>query len=238
MINTVRSFPNAFILALYCVFGFFSCKDTPKQNPETTPLVKEQVQVPVVIEPIQPDYDTTQWTDIHLLDSTIIIDLKYATTDNFVKEKLYDCQRCFLRPPAAKALVKAHQEFQQEGLRIKVLDCFRPRPIQQKLWDKVPNPNYVTPPKKGSMHNRGLAVDLTLVDQNNEELEMGTAFDYFGKEAHHTYTNLPEKVLNNRKLLKERLAKYHFRHIRTEWWHYSYTYGKFGLSDMLWNCES
>lgn len=218
-----------------------SCSETPKpKEVKAEPIVeakqteKDKIPIPV---PIQYDYDTSQWADIQHLDSTIIIDLKYATNDNFVEEKLYDCPRCFLRPAAAKALVALHQKFQQQGLRIKVLDCYRPRPIQQKLWDKVPNPSYVTPPKKGSMHNRGLAVDLTLVDQSGKELDMGTAYDFFGKRAHHTFQDLPKAVLNNRKLLKESLFDFKFQSIRTEWWHYSYTIGKYPLSDMLWECK-
>ena len=101
----------------------------------------------------------------------------------------------------------------------------------------MPNPSYVTPPKKGSMHNKGLAVDLTIVDEDGKELDMGTTFDFFGKKAHHDHTDLPEEVLKNRTLLKETLAKYGFRHIRTEWWHYSYILKSHALSDMIWECE-
>ncbi len=229
------------VLLLATCLCFFGCKSEPKSSTlpistiakDSVPPIKDTI--PVVIAPVY-DYDTSQWTEIRLLDSTILIDLKYATSDNFVEEQLYDCPRCFLRPAAAKALVARHQHFQKQGLGIKVYDCYRPRPIQQKLWDKVPNASYVTPPKKGSMHNRGLAVDLTLVDQHGKPLEMGTAYDFFGKRAHHTFTDLPQTVLDNRKLLKETLFKFNFQSIRTEWWHYSYTIGKYALSDMLWDC--
>ena len=145
------------------------------------------------LESIVFDYDTTQWTDLHLLDSTIIIDMRYATINNFVKEKMYECSRCFLRPEVAQKIVEAHLMLQEGGLGLKTLDCFRPRPIQQKLWDKFKNPLYVTDPAKGSMHNRGAAVDLTIVDANGKQLEMGTPFDYFGKEAHHAYQDYQKK---------------------------------------------
>ncbi len=163
--------------------------------------------------------------------------MRYATENNFVKEKMYNCGKCFLRPEVAVALVKAHKILQEKGYGIKVYDCYRPRPIQQKLWDKVPNPNYVTPPAKGSMHNRGAAVDLTIVDNEGKELDMGTGFDYFGQKAHHTYTGHSEEINANRKLLKSTMEAVGFGAIRTEWWHYSYKKKSYPISDMIWDCD-
>lgn len=183
------------------------------------------------------DYDTAQWTELIALEPGITLDLRYATTHNFVKEKLYPCGRCFLRPEVARAIQKAHRELQRQGLGLKMFDCYRPRPIQQKLWDKVPDDRYVTPPWKGSMHNRGQAVDLTIVDARGIELDMGTAYDYFGEKAYHTCTELPREVLANRTLLRELMARHGFRHIRTEWWHYSYIGVSRPLSDWQWKCR-
>jgi D-alanyl-D-alanine dipeptidase len=208
--------------------------DTTSIDTVDRKIEQEEPQNPVRI----PDYDTSQWVDITFLDNSIVVDMKYATTDNFVSEKMYDCGRCFLRPEVADAIQKIHKELQGEGLGLKVYDCFRPRPIQWKLWEKVPDPRFVSDPKKGSMHNRGAAVDLTLVDQNGKELDMGTKFDYFGKEAYPSYTDLPDTVLNNRKRLSEIMLSNGFKAISTEWWHYSYTKKSYPLSDMLWNCDS
>jgi zinc D-Ala-D-Ala dipeptidase len=171
------------------------------------------------------------------LDASIRIDIKYATTDNFVKEKMYNCGRAYLRPEVAAAIVTAHKKLQQQGFGLKVFDAYRPRPFQQRLWDKMPDDRYVTNPKKGSMHNRGAAVDLTIVDKNGKDLDMGTPFDFFGEKAYQTCTDLPKKVLDNRKLLRETLAEVGFKHIRTEWWHYSYTKKQYTLSDWLWECK-
>ena len=182
------------------------------------------------------DYDTTLWMELRHLDSTIIIDMRYATVDNFVKEKMYECGRCFLRPKVARQVVKAHRILQKKGLGLKMLDCYRPLPVQQKLWDKFEDPRYVTPPSKGSMHNRGAAVDLTIVGKKGKQLDMGTTYDFFGKEAHHAYTNLTKEVLANRKLLKETMRIVELKPITTEWWHYSYQSKKYELSEMLWNC--
>lgn len=117
-----------------------------------------------------------------------------------------------------------------------MLDCYRPRPIQQRLWNKMPNANYVTPPKKGSMHNRGLAVDLTIVDKNGAELDMGTPFDDFSEKAHYDYTKLSPKILENRKLLRQTMESVGFKGIRTEWWHFSFA-ATYPLSDWLWRCK-
>jgi zinc D-Ala-D-Ala dipeptidase len=183
------------------------------------------------------DYNAKKWTELTVLDSTIHIDIRYATTNNFVNAKMYDCGRCFLRPEAAKAVAKAHKILKDKGYGgFKMFDCYRPKPYQQRLWNKVPDDRYVTPPWKGSQHTRGLAVDLTVVDKNGNELDMGTPFDTFSEKAHSTYLDLPKNVLENRKLLRGVLEDVGFKGIRTEWWHFSYQNAKYGLSDWVWKC--
>lgn len=177
------------------------------------------------------------FADVAKLDPSIQLDIRYATTDNFTKSKIYDCPACLLRPEAANALLKAHNTLKKKGLGLKMFDCYRPRPYQQRLWDKVPNPDYVTPPAKGSMHSRGAAVDLTIVDANGKELDMGTPYDFFGREAHTDNKNLPLKVLSNRKLLREAMESAGFKGIRTEWWHFSFQSKEWPLSDYVWPCN-
>ena len=156
------------------------------------------------------------------LSADFVYELKYATPDNFLKQAVYDCGECYLRKSTAEALVKANEAFKQLGYRIKLFDCYRPLSVQKKMWKILPGTHYVANPAKGSKHNRGAAVDLTLVDAQGKELNMGTPFDFFGKEAHHTYTEHSKEVLENRKLLKETLNKYNFKSIYSEWWHYEY----------------
>ena len=156
------------------------------------------------------------------LSSDFVYELKYATPDNFLKQAVYDCGECYLRKSTAEALVKANEAFKQLGYRIKLFDCYRPLSVQKKMWKILPGTHYVANPAKGSKHNRGAAVDLTLVDAQGKELNMGTPFDFFGKEAHHTYTKHSKEVLENRKLLKETLDKFNFKSIYSEWWHYEY----------------
>ena len=176
--------------------------------------------------------------DVQALDPGIALDIRYATANNFTKSTIYDCPVCLLRPEAAEAIVKANKTLKSKGLSLKMFDCYRPRPYQQRLWDKVPNPNYVTPPAKGSMHSRGAAVDLTIVDANGKELNMGTEYDFFGVEAHTDNLNLPAEVLKNRKLLRETLEAVGFKGIRTEWWHFAYQKKSYPLSDDLWPCKN
>ncbi len=193
--------------------------------------------------PTRPDENhsglaaSTEFVDIKELDPSIKIDIRYATTNNFTKSKIYDCPRCLLRKEAADAIIKAQQALKRKGLGLKMFDCYRPRPYQQRLWDKVPNPDYVTPPAKGSMHSRGAAVDLTLVNAQGDELDMGTPYDFFGREAHTDITDLPQQVLANRRLLRETLGTYGFKGIRTEWWHFSFQGKNWPLSDYIWPCD-
>lgn len=176
------------------------------------------------------------FAEVQLMDPSITLDIRYATTDNFTHSKIYDCPRCLLRPEAAEAIIKANKALKPRGLTLKMFDCYRPRPYQQRLWDKVPNPNYVTPPTKGSMHSRGAAVDLTIVNAKGQELDMGTPYDFFGEEAHTDYTRLSAQVLENRNLLRKTLEAVGFKGIRTEWWHFSYQKRNYPLSDYLWPC--
>ncbi|MFN4081653.1 MAG: D-alanyl-D-alanine dipeptidase [Saprospiraceae bacterium] len=177
------------------------------------------------------------FADISVVAPEIIQEIRYASDNNFMGEKIYDCAACLLREPVAKALAQAQQRLQAVGMGIKVFDCYRPRPYQQRLWDKKPDPNYVTPPAKGSMHSRGAAVDLTLVNAEGKELDMGTPYDFFGPEAHADYLQLPQEVLRNRQILRQVMEASGFKGIRTEWWHFSYKGANFPLSDYVWPCR-
>ncbi len=167
-----------------------------------------------------------------------VYDMKYATTDNFLKAKVYDCEACFLRLKTVKALILANNEFLKKGYKIKIFDCYRPLDIQKKMWLIVPNPSYVADPSKGSIHNRGGAVDITLIDTEGKELNMGTAFDYFGIEASHNFKNLSQEIKRNRKLLKTIMVKNGFNYFDSEWWHYNL---KSALNDKIanskWKCD-
>jgi D-alanyl-D-alanine dipeptidase len=166
---------------------------------------------------------TALLTNIEDLSSTFTLDMRYATTNNFLEEKLYDCGSCLLLPETAKALNQANHYFNAMGYRIKIWDCYRPLDVQVKMFAKVPNPMYVADPKEGSIHNRGGAVDLTLETLDGKELDMGTDHDHFGREAHIDNFDLPEVVLNNRKILETGMKQFGFQTIQSEWWHFNHS---------------
>ncbi len=165
-------------------------------------------------------------------------DMRYATENNFLKAQVYDCAECYTRVKTAKALIKANEDFKKAGVRIRFYDCYRPNSVQYKMWKIVPNPQYVANPVKGSIHNKGGAVDITLETLAGEPLDMGTDFDFFGKRAYHDNLDLPQEILDNRKLLKETMKKNGFWSTRTEWWHYNLQgASKDPIANFKWKCK-
>lgn len=153
----------------------------------------------------------------------LVFDLRYATTNNFMQQRLYPhIKSTWMRKKAADSLAGIQKELAQQGLGLKIFDAYRPYSVTEKLWEPVRDDRYAADPKKGSGHNRGIAVDLTLVDlQTGKELDMGTGFDNFSDSAHHAFTGLPAKTLQNRSFLKAIMEKHGFKALDTEWWHYS-----------------
>lgn len=161
--------------------------------------------------------------DLDDLSSEFMYEIRYATAENFIGEPLYACAKCLLQPEVANALLLANQYFCEKGYRIKIYDCYRPLDVQKKMWKEIPRPTYVANPYEGgSIHNRGAAVDITLVTTEGCYVEMGSDYDYFGRESHIDNTHLPEVVLANRQLLFEGMRRFGFQPVRTEWWHFSF----------------
>jgi D-alanyl-D-alanine dipeptidase len=217
--NTYRTI---FVLLVSCSV-FWSCKAQQSGNTNAKRVTAVN--------------DTT-FVNLKDYSNDFVYDMKYATEDNFLKAKVYDCDECYLRLKTVKAFVEANKKFTKKGYRIKIYDCYRPLDIQKKMWEIVSNPKYVADPAKGSIHNRGGAVDITLVDRSGKELDMGTSFDFFGIEASHDYPNLSKKIKSNRQLLKSVMLSSGFNSFDSEWWHYNL---KVGLKDKVanekWKCE-
>jgi D-alanyl-D-alanine dipeptidase len=153
----------------------------------------------------------------------IVYDLRYATTSNFTHRLMYSppTRYTFLRLAAARALAAVQHELNTQGYGLKIFDAYRPYRVTVSFWELIKDERYVANPGKGSGHNRGLAVDLTIIDlKTRRELDMGTGFDNFTDTAHHTFTGLSPAVLENRKLLRETMEKHGFNKLETEWWHY------------------
>ena len=166
-------------------------------------------------------------------------DIRYASTNNFLKEAFYDCAACYLRPEVANALKEANHYFCEKGYRIVLYDCYRPVSAQKKMWAVFPNSQYVANPyTTGSVHNRGAAVDISLEKLDGTPVDMGTDHDFFGREAHIDNYNLPKEVLKNRKILQDGMIYFGFETIRTEWWHFNFKKNySYKIINFDFNCE-
>jgi len=153
----------------------------------------------------------------------IVLDIRYATTNNVTRSKLYDAPHAFTSLSVARALKKARAELRELGYDFKIFDAYRPYSATLKLWNAVQDDRYAGTPEKGSRHNRGCAVDITLISlKTGKEIAMPTNFDTFSDKAHANYKNLPPAVLKNRKLLREEMEKVGFKELSSEWWHFDF----------------
>lgn len=160
-------------------------------------------------------------------------DLRYSTENNFTNQKLYSIDEAYLSIGAITKLKLVHDSLKNitlhnginypQGLGIKIFDGYRPRAVQYLMFEIFPNPVYVADPNTGSIHNRGGAVDVSIIDMaTGQEIQMPTVFDWFGPEAAHSYMNLPANVIANRTLLYNMMLQVGgFIPYDAEWWHYS-----------------
>lgn len=164
--------------------------------------------------------DPAELVDIETLNPNIVQDIRYATENNFMKTKVYGVARCLLRREVAERLSQVQQDLEKQGFGLKVYDCYRPLSVQKRMWRIVSARPYVANPARGSKHNRGAAVDLTLVDKNGQEMEMPTEFDNFTHRAHRKYQGASSEAKKNRVLLEEAMKKGGFIPLSKEWWHF------------------
>ena len=152
-------------------------------------------------------------------DYPVVLDLRYATANNVTGKSMYPSARCFLAEAAKPLFEHSLNLCEQQGWTMKIFDAYRPPIAQQKLWDSNPNPNYVTPPERGSPHSRGVALDMTLMS-NGQEWEMGGAgFDDMSESGHHGAPVNAEEAYNRYRLLGLMVSA-GWNHYMNEWWHY------------------
>jgi D-alanyl-D-alanine dipeptidase len=234
----MKGFLKSILLILLVVS--FSCKTKyyDKSIAISSTTLNSNEKRKLVLDYNITNINDTSFVNLKEYSNDFIFEMKYATKDNFLKSKVYDCAECYLRLKTVKALIKANSKFMKLGYKIKLYDCYRPLDIQKKMWAIVSNPNYVANPSKGSIHNRGGAVDITLVDIAGNELNMGTPFDFFGPEASHDYKNFPRTILDNRALFKKIMETAKFQSFDSEWWHYNLKNAKLDpISNFKWNCN-
>jgi zinc D-Ala-D-Ala dipeptidase len=199
----------------------------------------KSIQTPYAITLMEQRIIEAGLIDIKTIDTSIVVDLKYSTKNNFLGIDVYgDFNKCYLQPDVAEKLKTAQQLLKSKFpyYSLIVYDAVRPRSIQYKMWDTInvsyyDRPKYLSNPKYGSLHNYGAAVDVSIINENGYELDMGTAFDYFGELAYPEKENsmLAEGKLTrtqwlNRELLRDVMKQAGFFNIQTEWWHFNSCY--------------
>lgn len=203
-----------------------ACAEPSALRPSSLPVSSEarggadQVPLAPTRQPgnIESRHD---FVDIARLDASIRVDLRYATANNFTGQAVYPpSARCYLRARVAQRLQAVQRELSTQRLGLKVFDCYRPLSVQRRFFALVPDERYVANPSKGSRHNRGAAVDLTLVDAAGAEQPMPTSFDDFSERAHRDFMALPNEAIANRARLEAAMTHQGFVPLPTEWWHF------------------
>ena len=175
---------------------------------------------------VRADVDDFQMVNLRSFAPTIVIELRYATSENIAHRPIYPSgTQPFLRAGVAKRLLNAQTILKQYGYGLKVWDAFRSREAQAALWKVAPNNDYVANPDAngGSLHSWGIAVDATLVDSWNRPVEMPTDFDDFTPAAMMRYTGIDPNVRTHLAILQSAMGRSGFYGMRTEWWHFTPT---------------
>lgn len=226
------------ICLLICLTGCQTADSLPRETTVLTVPTTESVETipPTTRETVEPttpetepalllpepeDEDFVRVTD-YIPD--IVVELRYASSDNFTGQVIYDFTELWLRYGTVKKLMAVQAELRENGLYLKVWDGFRPTAAQFKLWEVCPDPTYVANPNNGfSSHSRGNTVDVTLVDDSGMELTMPTGFDDFSKLADRDYSDCTLEAADNARLLERIMTEHGFKPYAGEWWHFSDT---------------
>jgi zinc D-Ala-D-Ala dipeptidase len=171
------------------------------------------------------DFRKPDLVDLARLDPRIKLDIRYATTDNFLSTPVYTSARAFLQRPAAEAMLRAHRELMKHGYGLLIFDGYRPWYITKIFWDATPpdKHDFVADPSKGSRHNRGCAVDLTLYDlKTGKEVEMTGGYDEMSERSYPRYAGGTPDQRARRDLLRRAMEQQGFQVFDFEWWHFDY----------------
>lgn len=161
----------------------------------------------------------SSFVDVSAVAPSIVVDLPYATASNFLKRKLYPANKCFLRKAVAERLAKVQADLEELGYGLKILDGYRPLSVQREMWKILPDSRFVANPATGSRHNRGAAVDVTLVTRSKEPVKMPTEFDDFSA-ASHVDARTSKEAASHRAILQSAMKRRGFLPLTTEWWHF------------------
>lgn len=215
------------LISLLCLSGYLS---TYGQPPHDLTIINKRADY---LKEVAVDADN-RLVEIKDFIPDIKLDIRYATTNNFTGQAVYDEARAFARLPVVLALQNIQRELVQKGLGLKIFDAYRPYSVTVKFYDIAKDQNFVANPKNGSRHNRGCAIDLTLINiESDLELMMPTPYDSFAPEASPSFNDLPKIVKANRDLLIEVMERNGFQVLNNEWWHFDFKgWKEFELMDI------
>ena len=209
---------TSFFLASFCYTGDFDMPAKFKIN--IYPGTEANAQN--TKDKVENNDSQIPMVDLSQIDKTLVLDLRYASDNNFTGHKIYPVTKAYLRLGTAHKLLAAHHELMDMGYKIKVYDAYRPYYVQQILYNAAgaSEKHFIADPREGSYHNRGAAVDVTITDLKGNELPMPSGFDEFNFKAYRNYQASPEAT-NNRDILTQVMLKHGFEAINSEWWHYN-----------------
>jgi zinc D-Ala-D-Ala dipeptidase len=215
------------IFFIACIVISFSAVEA-QYNYGITPITLDGYKKSVIQNPLK------ELINLDGFIPGIVLDIRYATTNNFLGEKVYSLPRAYARKPVAEALRKVQSDLKPLGLGLKIFDAYRPYRATVMFYERYKDTTYVASPYKGSRHNRGCAIDLTLIRlADGEELKMPTEYDSFKKEAWPTTPVGDPEVRKNRGLLISTMEKYGFKVNSSEWWHFDFVgYRKYEILDI------
>lgn len=215
-----------YILGLTLLVATLSARNTSIQSnagpiPIPTPTA-QSVEQPPLPKSLDEVYAYAGLIELKQVDPSFVIDLKNATADNITGKVQYEHDLCLINIDAAKALMEAQKLAMEDGYRIKICDAYRPLSVQTAMNASLPDDkkHFVPAPSRNSQHCRGIAVDITLVDENGDELDMPTDYCEFTEATYPNYEGATETQTKNREYLKSIMAKAGFKVLSTEWWHY------------------
>ncbi|MBE7175662.1 MAG: M15 family metallopeptidase [Mucilaginibacter polytrichastri] len=214
----------------FLLVGFLGVKTALAAPADSLYIIRDQK---IYAKTVRADKNM-QLVELKKIIPDITLDIRYATSNNFMRRKMYAQARAFSRLPVALALKKVQAELKQKGYGLKIFDGYRPYAVTQDFYRFASNKTFVADPKKGSKHNRGCAVDLTIIDlKSGKELPMPTPYDAFDKKAAAGYNDLPQPVLKNRALLNDVMHRHGFRMLKNEWWHFDFVgWSRYPLMDI------
>jgi zinc D-Ala-D-Ala dipeptidase len=209
---------NLFVVLLLIPY-LSSCAQKNAQNPFGLKIINnyEAYQGAISKNP------NNELVDIKKAIPSIVLDIRYATKNNFMKQAMYKQARAFARKPVVEQLKQIQAALSKKGYGLKIFDGYRPYAVTLSFYDKASNKEFVANPNKGSKHNRGCAIDLTMIDlKTGKDVPMPTPYDSFEEAAASRYDKLPPEIIKNRDFLINTMQAHGFKVIYNEWWHFDF----------------